>query len=395
MRHESAPMQATSGPAFADAVATPGWAQLALISGLMLGGVIGTYSVPYQIGAFTTGLGFDAARAGVLATVHILGLGVTALILAMRIDSLSWRRLAVAGAGLALIGQLASALLASFEALLAARTLAGVGSGCLLALANAVIAATTQPEKNYGRIYAMMAATVAVILVVLPRILDVSAPAPLFIAHAVLFLGLMPLACWIPSGGRAQKRVDSAGSMLRLQVLMLFLAMTLLFVSAGGAYSFSARAAGLLKISDESVGAFLALSTLAGLIGAMIAGRVGLRWGRRVPLALSGLITGIAALTIVLAANAALFFAGIVLYGAGSLFTMSYVQGLAVALDKTGRTAVAAGGYLLIAYAFGPAVFGALVQSLSAALGWLALLACIVAALTMVLIAPVETTRHR
>lgn len=386
-------MSQASAPS-ADGAVAPGWAELAVIAGLMFGGVIGTYTVPYQINAFTAGLGLDEGRAGILATIHILGLAVTALLLAVRVHTLSWRALALAGAALAIVGQLLSAAFASFETLAIARALAGIGSGCLLALANAIIAATAQPEKNYGRIYALMAATVAIVLALMPRLIRIDAPIPLFVAHAVLFIGILPFSARVPRGARVRQQAETKGSIVRVQVLLLFAAMTLLFVSAGGAYSFSARAAGMLRLSDAILGTILGLSTVAGVLGATVTGWVGLRWGRRVPLALSGLITGASALAIVSANSVPVFVAGVIGYGAGSLFTMSYVQGLAASLDSTGRTAVAAGGYLLIAYAFGPAAFGLLVQTIPGGLGWLAIVACGVAGLIMVLIAPAGSGRQ-
>ena len=101
--------------------------------------------------ALLRGLAFNESAAGYIVAIEICAIAVTSFILAPRIGVLPLRTVCVAGALVAVAGHGISIYLDNFATLLLVRGLTGVGEGCALAIANALIATTAYPEREYGK----------------------------------------------------------------------------------------------------------------------------------------------------------------------------------------------------------------------------------------------------
>ena len=355
---------------------------LYIIAGGMFIGLMAPYTVPIQIGATSDGLGLDPAQAGLLGTLELLGLALTSIVMASLVTRVSWRHMAMSGLLLAMTAQFLSALTGTYLMLGLFRLLAGVGSGCVLAAFNTVIAVSRDPERVYGRVTAVMASVFVLLLLALPHALTTGGYRLVYLSLAVLVAAAVPLVLKLPHAKSVgAERSTDVGRIPWSIATLLFVAMTLVYVTQGGIYSSSERIGTLLGIAPGTIGLMLGASTVAGVCGAGLAGWIGTRWGRVLPLLIGVVLSGVASLTIAFAGTAGGYLFGLLLYGGVFMFTSPYVLGAAAALDPSARLATMAIGYQLIAYGLGPVVFGLTAREASyAATGWPALAACVVAA---------------
>ncbi len=368
---------------------------LYIIAATLFVGLMAPYTVPIQIGATSQGLGLDPAQAGLLGSLEILAIAVTSILMATRVAIWSWRRMALWGASLAAVAQLSSAFTDTFLVLALCRSLAGMGAGCVLAAVNTVIAVSADPERMYGRVSAVMASAFALLLVVLPSLAQAGGHQIVYLLLAALVAGAIPLIKRLPNRQEieTQRYVEPARIPWGMAALLL-LAMSFMYVSQGGIYSSTERIGTGLGIDPGTIGLMLSSSTLAGVCGAAIAGWMGTRWGRALPLLAGVFLSGAACLSIAFASNHGGYLFGVLLYGGVFLFTSPYVLGAAAALDPQGRLAAAAIGYQLIAYGMGPVIFGLVARDASyAATGWPGFAACLVAAVLFVPI--IRNLRHK
>ena len=93
---------------------------------------------------------FKESSVGFLLSLELVAVSLTSFFLAPRIAGINLKRLLLYGGIVAATGHGVSATLSSVELLALSRTVAGVGEGCALAVANALIAASSDPQRNFG-----------------------------------------------------------------------------------------------------------------------------------------------------------------------------------------------------------------------------------------------------
>ncbi|MFT5482760.1 MAG: MFS family permease [Halieaceae bacterium] len=349
---------------------------------LMIVGLLAPYSVPFVIGAVSEGLGLDVQRAGMLGTVEILGLAVSAMYCARLVSRYPMRRVAVLAIVATVFAQLASALSNSFEGLLVFRTLVGISQGVLLALVNILIARSRAPDVLYGRVLCLASIGYTLMLISLPYALKFNEQEGLFLALAAMSMLGVIWANKLPTLSLhqlAQEKVDTY-SVPVSAVVIFFAVVTLLYIVLGGVWAFAERVAVQINIDRSLVGVLLGMSTLAGAVGAWSAAYIADRGGRALPTFLGFTGAGLSVLIICLASSTALYSVGILAYGYIYMFGITFVLGIAAAMDSQGRLAAVCNGYLLIPYALGPAVFGYIGIANLVQVGWASLIICLVTA---------------
>ena len=115
-------------------------------------------------------------------------------------------------------------------------------------------------------------------------------------------------------------------------------------------------------IAYNTVRYVLGAATFAGLTGGALAAWLGLRWGRLAPIVV-GYLLSLAGRWLYLEATATeTLVAATLLWGVGFYFVGPYQIGLAAALDRRGRVAVASAAATNLGYGLGPTLGGRLRQ---------------------------------
>ena len=104
---------------------------------------------PAIVGAWVES-GFSDGQAGWLASSDNAGMVVASLLVAVLVNKLNRRSLAIAGIAIGMLANLLATFVDSFQMLLAVRFFTGVGGGMIYALGVAALAASTHTARNFS-----------------------------------------------------------------------------------------------------------------------------------------------------------------------------------------------------------------------------------------------------
>ncbi len=349
-------------------------------------GLLGFNTLPLLVGAVIDGLGLDARQAGLLGSVEIGAMAVASLLLAPRVGVIPRRAVAISSAAVVTGAHLLSAIPDEIALLLSLRLLAGLGEGCIYAIANAVIASSVDPDRLYARVTLVGALAVAALFLAIPYAIELWAHRGAFGSLAAVALFCVPLLFWLPRSRAGVVRIEHRdGVLLRGSSLAVLASAFVLSVGEGAIWAFVERIGGHVGLSIDEVGVVLAITTVAGVSGAGLAAWLGTRFGRTIPLTFGMAAIGAASMVLAYAGSPAAYVGAELAYNTAYLFVAPFLLGTAAAVDEQGRVAAATGGMVLVGGALGPAVGGALVAWGSyPPLGWL-VLACGALAISLIL----------
>lgn len=347
---------------------------LTLLAGLSAGTILGYASptaIPILVGLWMTELGLGAEAAGLLATAELAALGVGSAVVAWR-SSWSRRRLAVAGALLAAVGQTLSVVAQSNASLAACRGVAGFGEGLALAAAGAAAARALRLERLFALASVAAGVTIGLLLFALPYAIAAWGSTGAYLTLAFLSLLCWPPAALLPERGAESERFGSswprplAGSAALLSMVAVALGWTAL-------WTFVATIGLDAGLTPEGVGLVLGLTTVAGLAGAGLAAVAGDRWGRTLPLVSATLCVGLALGALGFVDRPSHYAALLLLSSIAYFFVGPYFSAVLSLLDRYGRWIAAAAAAGSLGVAVGPAAGGWVVERWShAGVGWLA-----------------------
>ncbi|MER5866788.1 MFS transporter [Kitasatospora sp. NPDC002040] len=322
---------------------------------LFSAGYLPAYLLPTVVGRLVTGFGLTTPQAGAVGSALLLASAGTGLLLAGRVRDLGPVRLARAGLGLLVAGGALAAGATGLPQLLAGCLLTGVGAGTATAVAAVAVAASADPQRSSAFGLLATSCVAAALFLLLPRLGD---------GHPLPFAAL---ACWaataLLTAGRltldrapARPRTGTRTPLpRRLAGCVLAGAMMLWSMAQNALWGVSGQI-GLTRVglSEQAMGLVFALALVGGLLGVTLAGAVGARLGRALPI---GVGTAVIALCVLLTGSAesvAPFALGEVLWNTCYPLVLTYLIGLAAALDRGGRWAVLAGSASSLGVACGP-----------------------------------------
>jgi predicted MFS family arabinose efflux permease len=332
---------------------------LAVVAGFVVA-YTGENVLPLLIGSLIDGLGLDEVSAGILGSLELGGLALASLLLAPRVDRMSRRRLAICGVTAACAGHGLSALADSFQALALARIVAGLGEGAAIAAANSAASSARVPDRLFAQANVLSGLVFAAALVALPWAIQPWGHSGGFGAIVGISILCIPLLFWLPTvPDAAAASQGQAGR--RLLGIATLSSMFLFAVGQGAIWAFSERIGISIGFSREEVGLALGVTTLAGLVGGVIAAVVGTRGGRPLLLTLGLGANVVATWMVVIAGSSELYLAGLLAWGIAFFFALPYLLGTAAALDPLGRWTAAAAGIAAVGLALGPGAAGLMV----------------------------------
>ncbi len=92
-------------------------------------GLLALIALPFTVGANMSTLGVDEAQAGLLSTVEFVGVFLTSVLLAPRVATINRRTVALVGAAIVVLANLAGVVFSSYEMLMVLRPITGLGEG--------------------------------------------------------------------------------------------------------------------------------------------------------------------------------------------------------------------------------------------------------------------------
>ncbi|MFJ4684824.1 MFS transporter [Streptomyces sp. NPDC088789] len=352
---------------------------------LFTAGYLAPYLLPTIVGRIDSDLPVTATQAGAIGSALLLSSASAGFVFASRVDRIGARRLARAGLALAALGYGGAAFTTAVPAVVVGAALGGFGSGTATAVAATGIAAQRTPHRATTLGLLSVSALASAIYLTVPR-LGPGHGLPLA-AIALTAAAVWPLTAGLASGARppAPHLAAPVREPLprRRAGLLLAGAMPLWAMAQNSLWGVSGRIGVTQAHLDEAaVGVVFALALGSGLLGVTAAGALGPRLGHALPVgAGTALIAGCIALSAA-ATDLASFATGEIAWNAVYPVVLSYVIGLAAALDPRGRWVVLVGSAASLGTAAGP-LTGSL---LSAHVGFPAMGLIVAAALLLVAI---------
>ena len=323
------------------------------------------FLMPHLIEGLVSGeIGLSEKMAGLVGTIELLCLAFTIIVLSARIERIDKRKLAVGGIALAGLGYIASSFFDQVPMIAACRVFAGMGAGCAMAAANAMVAAHDEPEQVYAWSFIVITPIQALTIAVMPYFIELGGHAGAYAYQAlnatfylVVVFFLFPKDEAPPETQVKEKWFPKPMEMVMIGALFVFL------VGDAGIWSFTERVAVSIGLDIKTVGLVLGVGVFAVPLGSALASAVGMRFGRYLPLVVG---LGLMSTTVYMITHTAVqtvYMGSQISYNFAYAFALPFVYGTAAAMDPKGRVVVAAMGIGLIGGAIAPFLSGLLAET--------------------------------
>ena len=346
-----------------------------------LHGNISNIVLPYLISSYIEHFNLTESRAGGLATFETLITAFVAFMIARKFGHFSSVKIALLGGVFVVTGQFVTAISPDNMVLIAGRCLVGLGAGITIAIANALIGITVNPERMFGIAWSASLIIEGGLYLVIPSsIAEMGYPGFYFLLIITLFLFLLPFI-WLKDMPESKKVSKEISANILHYGWLTMIAILVLFVSLGGLWGFLERlASDKLGMTLQALGNTLALSLVFAFAGATLAGWLGLRIGRKAPIISSIILLIFISLSIVMTPSVAVFKVSLLGLLFFTYFLIPYLLGLASTIGDQGRFAAIGSVMFVLGSAIGPWVCGMLVESSGyEAITWLMASGCFIA----------------
>ena len=333
-------------------------------------GLLGLWALPFLISAIIHDLHFNEAQAGLLMSAEFGFTMLASLLVAPFMGRAPRRTLALGGALLAIAANLASAHLDNLYALTTMRCVAGIGAGLALACGNAAVSSAKHPDRVAGHMNVLSVLLMIVVMLGYAKVMALYGLSGLYYAMAatmaVMLLAIPAMQQRAPVTEPVVTLTGSKGQgnvLLSLPAICMMLAMFVFQARDTMGWAFVERIGTLVGYSGDELGVLLSVQSVVGLIGPLLAAMIGKRFGMSTPVILAVLLTGATSLSYVLGEHSkTLYTAGVMTICITYFYALSYLTGLAAELDREGRVVAAAGSFLSLGLAVGPAISGGLIS---------------------------------
>lgn len=336
------------------------------VSAILVGlvGAMVIFITPGFLAVIAQMSGFDNDRLGYLAAWDINAMGVTIGLSTFALARVSWRKAVALGLGLIIVGNILTTMAHSFEAMAAARVVAGSGAGIAVGFAFAALGRATNPDRAFSIYLVVGYLLSSAYLYAMPTIMAAIAPqTQLLIFAAMNALVLLSLRA-LPEGNRDEVDIFADGGRIDLPYSTGALAAVfLLFFAVVGVWSYSERIGAASRLAPEVIATGLSIGTMAGVVGAALAGMLPRRLGRAIPITLSGMACVIGFLLYRGQVSEMAFTVATVLTMLSWNFSQPLLSGLCSEACSRGRVVCAMGSIQTFGSGLGPAVAAATLVS--------------------------------
>jgi predicted MFS family arabinose efflux permease len=330
-----------------------------LISACALGivGALTIFIAPGFLGLVADQGRLGEAGAGYVISVDINTAAVAIAIATFLITRIKWPQLTYLAAGLIAIGSFATAQAHTESALIAARVCAGSGEGLAIGVSFAALGQDRNPDRAFGVYLAVGLTVAAAILLVIPVLQPHIGTRPFFIAAGAAAVGVGALASWLPTGSRAASPTVSGLSAIHWRLAIAgLLGVFLYFLAQGAVWSYFGEIGAASHVAPALIGRALAISSIAGIGGALLAVVVCTRSNRGLPLVASAAVSVASFVLLLGHISGIAFVVSGILFNAAWNFSMPFLSGMCSAADARGRIVCSMGCIQTVGTGLGPAV---------------------------------------
>jgi predicted MFS family arabinose efflux permease len=379
-----------------DVYARPILSVIGMIAVSVLGvAVLGV--LPVLVGAVIQNLGFTESQAGMIAAADMLGASVAALGVSAIISRVSWRRILIIGIGILTMADVLSAFTRGFQPLLAIRIIAGLGEGIMLAIANSSIGELRSPDRIFGLATAAQLAFGSLSLYAGQWLAVHDGMRGIYGSLAIMSASALGLVRYFPDAARASAPAAEhrASSGLSPTSAIGLAGLFAYFMGQGAAWAYLDQIGLADHIPASDVARALAISSIAGLLGAGLASWLDIRVGRLKPLVLSAVITLISLQVLSAPVSSVVFTLMACFFCFAWNFSGPFQFGILSVIDVSRRTISLGAAVGFAGLTLGPLFSAAIVNDLNVrAVTWLGMGMSLASALLFAkILVPIERVR--
>lgn len=295
---------------------------------------------PVLLGALFTEGHVSGDELALVATAEMIAIAIGSAIVAMLLSAhnMHWK-----SAALLLLLALANvwtAYAAGANMLIAARALAGLAEGGLVAVATELIARSRRAERIGGYFVTMQTlAQCALALMLALYVIPAAGSAGGFIVLAVVCVASVAIAFTVPSDYADLPKEENLANVLTVPSMTALLSVFCYFMFFGAVWAFLEPLGAQYGIDGRTVGLIVSASLAVQVLGAMTATVFEARIDYRLAIAAIGAVAFVSSLVLASGPDLITFWVAALVMGFILLFIVPYQIRLAITADET-RTAV-------------------------------------------------------
>jgi len=316
---------------------------------------------PLIIGGLMDAAALDAGQAGLLLASYFGAYTVCAASGLYWLHRIPTRRVTAVALLTLVAGLIPMAALGSYQVLMATMALSGAGAGVCYAVSVALIAATDEPDRNFGYALAAQLTLGGILLFAAPAFFTLKWGFGGTISSIILAVLLICLILpWLPRGAAAQATISDQDISQHpaAPAISGTIGLFIWFAGLSALWVFIERIGVESALDPVAIGTVLSLSVIPGIAGAMSAVVLGDRFGRKAPHVFSALLILIAVFPLSSQPGLAGYAMAVGLIIFAWNFWLAYLLGTLASVDLTGRYSSLYTAALGLGAAVGPAVGG-------------------------------------
>ncbi len=315
--------------------------------------------MPLLVGALIDYRGFSPAGAGMVGSIEIVAMALTAICMAPFVNRVPRHYLAVAATvGLAFM-QFASVITVLPALFYLERFVAGMCAGALVGVLAATLPLARNPERVVALIFLIDGLCAVGLYLVLPVLFIRFELAGAYALLGLISMCAAPVFLKFPPTGPPVEPLTPA---LRQNVPRLVGYGFLISIASTALWAFTERLAVKMGFSTVDTGQIFALGIGAGLAGATLAALVGQRFGNFWPIVITASLMLLCGLSLPQLTVPALFVGLFCLMRLVQYIHDPFMVGVVVRLDAQGRLITAEAAISLLGAALGPFIAGQMVH---------------------------------
>lgn len=310
---------------------------------------------PVLLGALYTEGHVTGDELALIATAEMIAIAIGSAIVAMLLPARSMRRKSAVLLILLALANFWTAYAATPNALIGARTLAGLAEGGLVAVATELIARSRRAERIGGYFVTLQTlAQCALALLLALYAVPAAGASGGFIALGVVCLLSLVVAWTVPDDYADLPKEEHFANVLTAPAITALLSIFCYFMFFGSVWAFLEPIGAQFGIDGRTVGLMVSASLAAQVTGAMTATVFEARIDYRFAITAIGIVAAISSALLVTGPGLAVFWAVALVMGFILLFIVPYQIRLAITADETRAAALLVPAAQLFGLAIGP-----------------------------------------
>ncbi len=265
-----------------------------------------------------------------------------------------------------ILGNLATPMmLPGYKSLLLMRAVTGFGGGTLMVLSMISAQDAENPERVFGYWVVGQLVAGAIGLALLPHLFATYGLSSFYILLGVIALLLSPLyrGFLAPAASEGPKSTSATSGRFIILGVLAVLAILAFYVAIGGVWTFASMAATQAGIEGASVGTILAIASLFGIAGSMLAAFLGGRSARRAMLLLGHAILVASIVAVATLHGSAAYVVAICAFKFAWTFVLPFIIAEAASRDPSGRLVASTTLIIGTGLSLGPLFAGNLLEA--------------------------------